>query len=86
MSLHCKQNLLGDGGLLLAAAAGALLALGLALGAPALLGGAASLATLTKDKNNRMTITQISKNMQDYLAGGAASTSLGSHDDELDFF
>ena len=51
MSIHCKQNLLGDGGLLLAATTAALLALGLALGTTALLGGAASLATLTKDKN-----------------------------------
>ena len=32
-SHHCKQDLLGDAGLLLAAAAGALLAFGLALGA-----------------------------------------------------
>ena len=83
---HCKQNLLGDGGLLLAAAAGALLALSLALGA-ALLGGAASLASLATEKYaNRSTIKKISKNMQDYLAGGAAGTSLGSHDDELDVF
>ena len=49
---HCKQNLLGGGaGLLLAAATGALLALALSLAlAAALLGGAASLATLTTEQ------------------------------------
>ena len=62
---HCKQNLLGGGaGLLLAAATtGALLALGgLALAATALLGGAASLATLTTEKyTNRTTFKNLSK-------------------------
>ena len=59
MSLHCKQNLLGDGGLLLAAAAGALLALSLALGATALLGRTASLASLAKQKENNTTTIKI---------------------------
>ena len=85
-SRHASRLLGGGGRLLLAAAAGALLALSLALGA-ALLGGAASLASLATEKYaNRSTIKKISKNMQDYLAGGAASTSLGSHDYELDVF